>query len=138
MRKLLLALLFLPVFAAAQTNSACPGATGATPHCVIVTWQPPVTGTAPTGYNVYTGGTTAGQCAVVDAATCTKVGSVTNGILTLTQLSSVASPLAEGKTYYYVITSTNGTAESAPSTEVSATVPFLVPNPPVSPTTVAK
>ena len=138
MQKLIVFLFLSAVACLAQTNSACPGATGSTPHCVTVSWTAPTSGPTPTGYNVYTGGTSAGQCSTVSATTCTKVGSVASGVLTLTQNSSATTTLTEGKTYFYVVTSTNSTAESAPSVEVSVLIPFLVPNPPVNPTATAK
>lgn len=128
-RLILLALLACPLFAQA-TNPACPAATGPAPHCVVLTWTAPAVGT---GYNIYTGGTASGNCASVTASTCTKLGSaVSLATLTYTVNSSATLALAEGQKYYYVITTVNGSAESQPSAEVSAMIPFLVPSPPSS------
>jgi hypothetical protein len=136
--KLLLSLvLFAAAALSAQTNPACPNATGPAPHCVVINWSAPTSGTVPTGYNVYTGGTTKGQCSSVTASSCTKIGSVTASVLTFTQNSSTTTMLTEGATYYYVLTSTNGTSESVPSVEVSAVIPFLVPGSPAVPSAVA-
>lgn len=52
--------------------------------------------------------------------------------------SSPTQALIEGSTYYFVATSLNGTSESAPTPEVSAIIPFLVPNPPASITAIGK
>lgn len=127
----------LAVFAQQVTNAACPSATGTDPHCVVFTWTPATLGT---GYRIYSEGTTKGACATVTAPTCTKILDVA-GLATATATfnTSATSQLTEGATYYYVITTVNGTAESAPSAEVSANaVPFLVPNPPASPQASAK
>lgn len=115
--------------AALAQNTSCPNATGQAPHCVVLAFTPPTTGPTPTGYNFYMA-TATGQCTPVTAATCTKVTQAPAGGTTFTVNSSASLTLKEGQTYFFVATSVNGTAESGPSGEASATIPFLVPAPP--------
>lgn len=126
-------------FAQTPSNPACPGATGTLPHCVVLSWLAPTSGATPTGYNVYGGSTTAGQCATVNTATCPKVATVTTPALTVTVNSTASLQFTEGATYHFVITSINATAESTPSVEaVTNPVPFLLPGTPQAPTGTAK
>jgi hypothetical protein len=128
--KLALLAIFLALPLIGQvTNTNCPAATGIDPHCVIFNWTPAPLGT---GYNIYTGGTKAGNCNPVTATTCTKLGSVA-GLATSTftfNTTPTSFQLPDGQTFFFVITTVNGTAESVPSTEVSGTTPFLVPGTP--------
>lgn len=130
LKKVIITLFFVGMLCStlkAQSNPNCPNATGATPHCVVLVWTPPSFGT---GYNIYLGGTSAGNCSSVTASTCTKITSVPGLVTsTFTVNSSTTLTLIEGDTYYFAVTTTNGTAESTPL-EVKATpIPFLVPSP---------
>lgn len=129
----ILLLLFAGALAAlAQSNPSCPGATGATPHCIAFAWTAPTTGSTPTSYNLYTGGTVSGACSSVTATTCSKVASVAAPALAFTLNSSATLMLTEGATYYYVVTASNAAGESAPSVEVSAKIPVLLPSSPTN------
>lgn len=125
--KLLIGLLFSVLALTAQTNPACPNATGAQPHCVTMTWTAPVGGAAPTSYNIYTSGTTSGGCAVVTSGSCTKIGSVSGNppVTGFTHNTTPTFQYVEGLTYFFVVTAANSFGESGPSMEASATVPFV-------------
>lgn len=140
-----LALLCLFAFPAlAQSNPACPGATGPNPHCTTVSWTAPAGGATPTGYNVYRA-TATGVCTwqgstsgpITPPAGCAKVANSTAPTTTATDNSSPANVLAEGTTYFYVVTSANSSGESAPSVEASAKIPVLLPGVPTNPGVVA-
>ncbi|MBL0226652.1 MAG: hypothetical protein IPQ16_14090 [Geobacteraceae bacterium] len=86
---------------------------------VTLTWTEPISGTAPTAYNVYR--STSTPVALVNPTRF-------NPILPSSLLQYVDSGLVGGTTYYYVVTAladdgtgTGTLAESAPSAEVSAT-----------------
>lgn len=137
----LFVLFCLSALLALAQNPGCPGATGAIPHCVLVSWSAPTSGGTATGYNVYTGGTAAAQCATVSAPTCTKLTPTpisAAGPLSFTLNSSATVTLKEGSSYFYVVTAVNAGGESTPSAEVSALIPFLVPGPPTAPSASAK
>jgi mannan endo-1,4-beta-mannosidase len=95
---------------------------GAAPHCVVLTWTAPTTGGAPASYNAKRSTTTGGPY--------TTVGSVTAPTVTFTDLSATGNVLAEGTTYFYVVTSANTAGESAPSNETSARIPTTAPTSP--------
>lgn len=78
-------------------------------HFISLSWAAsPSTGV--TGYNIYRGTTAGGE-----SSTPLNVGGAVSGT------TFVDTTTVSGTTYYYVIKATNGSAESAPSTEVSAT-----------------
>lgn len=144
MKSLLLVVLAC-VAAMAQTNPACPLATGSPAHCVDISWSAPAQGSGgtPATYQAYRS-TAAGTCVwqpsasgpITPPAGCTKVGTVTVPTTTFTDNSSATNTLTEGTTYFYVLSSANATGESAPSTEVSAKIPLSVPGTPQTPTAV--
>ena len=88
-------------------------------HSVTLSWQPGTTGTTPTGYNV--------KRATVAGGPYTTIGSTTT-VLTFTDASTTVQ--VEGSKWFYVITATANGAESGPSNEVSAIIPFSPPSPP--------
>src|SRR5690348_1850342 len=99
---------------------------GAT-HSVVLTWTPSTT--AGVGYNIYRS-TTSGQYTSTSlTAAPTAVGcTVAAGTCTYTD----AAGLVEGTTYFYVVKAvnmTNQTIMSAPSNEVSGTIPIVIPIP---------
>lgn len=85
------------------------GALGLGCHFVYLTWTPsPSSGV--TGYNIYRGTSPSGE-----SATPLNTGGPVSGT-NFADLSAVS-----GTTYYYVIKATNGSSESGPSSEISAT-----------------
>lgn len=92
----------------------------AAPHQVILNWTPPtVTGSSPlTGFNIYRGTTMGGPY--------TRIAQVS-----ATQTSYTDNNVTSGVTYYYVVTATNSTDESANSNEAKAVIP-QAPGPPGS------
>lgn len=78
-------------------------------HFVNLSWGAS-TSTGVTGYNIYRGTTPGGE-----SSTPLNTGGPVSGTA-FTDTTAVS-----GTKYYYVIKSTNGTSESGPSTEVSAT-----------------
>lgn len=127
----------------AQTNPLCPGATGPTPHCTVLSWTAPTSGASPTSYNAYRS-TATGVCTWAASTTgpitpptgCVKVGSVNAPTLTVTDNSSPSNILTEGATYFYVVTSADALGESAPSVEASAKIPVLPTSSPTGTTAV--
>lgn len=87
-------------------------------HRVDLNWLAPVSGSAPTGYNVYRKDTGS-------AAAFALIGS--SATLTFTDNDP---NFVEGKSYDYEVTAFNTIGESVPSAAVSATIPFLVPDAP--------
>jgi outer membrane protein assembly factor BamB len=83
---------------------------------VSLAWSAPSTGTPPVTYNVYRGTAPGKEAASPIATGLTGTGYVSTG-------------LANGTTYYFEITATNGAGTSGFSTEVSAT-PVTVPGAP--------
>jgi hypothetical protein len=101
MKKLLLFLLLsLPAFGA---------------HSVTLHWTAPVTGTPPDHYKVYRSLTSGSGYVLMGEIPASATGFV-NGS------NPNGTPLTEGVTYFYVVTSVAGTAESSPSNEVPATI----------------
>lgn len=89
-------------------------------HKVTLTWQEPsaLPNTDPaTSFNI--------KRASISGGPYTTLGSVTQPTETYEDDAVTA-----GQTYYYVTTAVNPSAESAPSTEVAATVPFFAPGAP--------
>lgn len=84
-------------------------------HAVKLTWVAPANATV-TSYNV--------KRATAAAGPFTTVG--TPGTTTFTDTQN----LVEGATYFYEVTALNSAGESAPSSEVTATIPFSVPDAP--------
>jgi len=82
---------------------------------VVLTWQAPASngGSAVSSYKVYRGSTSGGEVLL------TTLGNV---------LTYTDTAVANGQTYYYQVTATNGFGESPRSNEISA-----IPNPPASP-----
>jgi len=102
-----------------QSGSTC--GTGIA-HCVILTWGPPPSGTAPATYNVKRSTASGAE---------TTIGTTTAPTATYTDTAGVG-----GTTYFYVVTAVNPQAsptESGPSNEVSATfLPLAQPGAPGS------
>lgn len=147
MRKLFLLLMLwtgYPLFSQTPPNPACPNATanaaGGAPHCVVLTWTPGVGGDPAQSFNVYTGGTTPGQCANTATpwtppSTCTLIGTVSAGPNpTFTYNSSATISIKPTQTYYFVATAVNGAGESSPSPEASVVGVFLLSVSPAKPT----
>ena len=85
-------------------------------HSVTLTWRAPVTGPPPDHYKVYRSLTSGSGYVLMGEVAATQLGFV-NGS------NPDGSPLIEGTTYFYVVTSVAGTAESPTSNEVPATIP---------------
>ena len=136
-----LALLCAPLFAQAP------------PHTVTLTWTwaqctsatPPVCEGLATGFTVYkapatTGTTCPAASALTQIATTTPV--IVAASSTYTYIDSNSSPstsiLTEGVTYCYAVTATDSLGASPFSPIASATVPFSVPESPLSVGAVAK
>jgi fibronectin type 3 domain-containing protein len=98
---------------------------------------------APTGVTATPGNTqvTIAWTAVTNAASYNIYWSTTPGVTPtnyVAEITGATTPyiqigLINGTTYYYVVTAVNGTVESLPSTQVSAT-PTVNPPPPAAPT----
>lgn len=89
-------------------------------HKVTLTWQEPsaLPGTDPaTSFNI--------KRASISGGPYTTIGSVTQPTETYED-----DAVKAGDTWFYVTTAVNPSAESAPSSEVKATVPFLAPGTP--------
>lgn len=103
-------------------------------HSVTLAWAPSVidaTHDAPTNYNIKRS-LTAGDCTALKS-TCIQVGSVSASTFTFTDTAVNA-----GQQFVYVITAQNNVGESAPTPEVSVTIPSFLPATPGKPTTVVK
>jgi fibronectin type 3 domain-containing protein len=85
-------------------------------HQVSLTWVAP-TNTTVTSYNILRG-TVKGQEVALGTSTTPSYVDTAN--------------LVEGDTYFYVVEAVNAQGVSAPSNEVSVTVPFSLPNPPTN------
>lgn len=114
LRYLLLSLTLLfamPVFAA---------------HSVTFSWTAPATGPAPDHYSVYRSTTTGTGYVLLATVPATQL-SFTNGS------NPNGTPLVEGTTYFYVVTSVVGGVQSANSNEVKGPIPVTTttPQPPV-------
>ena len=124
-RLLLLAAVFvagldLPGWLLAQ-NGPC----GSAPHCAVITWTPGTGGNPATGFNI--------KRSTVSGGPYSLVGSVVAPTVTFTDLSGTGNVLVEGTKYFWVVTATGaGGTESLASTELSGTVPFSPPPPPVA------
>ena len=81
------------------------------PGGVALTWNPPVTGGAPTSYRVDAGSTTGAS----------NIGSFAVGLVT-----SLATPAPSGL-YFVRVVATNACGVSPPSTQVSFTIPLALP-----------
>jgi fibronectin type 3 domain-containing protein len=94
-------------------------------HSVTLTWQQgPETGATVTGFNVKRSTISGGPYATIFSISGTTVSTY------------VDTNIVEGTTYYYVVTTTGlGSllGESDPSNEVSATIPYFVPQRPLMP-----
>jgi chitinase len=87
-------------------------------HSVTLSWNwAQGTGPAATGFNVYRSTTAAGPFANVGSSTSPAVMTFTD-----------ASPAVQvaGSTFFYYVTAFNATAESAPSSTVSGTIPLAL------------
>ena len=93
-------------------------------HCAQASWTANSVGGTSTGYNVYDS-TTNGGCATLTATTCTKVGSTIAPTANL-----MVSPLNKTTTYYFVITATNSTGETACSPQLSGPTGDYLPGVP--------
>jgi hypothetical protein len=97
----------------------------APPHSVTLTWTAGP-GSIPAKFTVYRGAVTGGPYA-----------SIASPIVT-----TFVDPFQfsdEGRTLFYAVSQTNGAGtESGKSGEVSATIPYTTPNPPINVTAVAK
>ena len=86
---------------------------------MTLVWMAPTTGIAPASYNIYWS----------TLANVTKTtGAATKGLSATSPLTATAT-LANGTTYYFVVTSVNANGESMESNELPAT--------PVAPTTLS-
>jgi hypothetical protein len=86
-------------------------------HSVTLHWTAPVTGTPPDHYKVYRSLTSGSGYVLMGEIPASATGFV-NGS------NPNGTPLVEGTTYYYVVTSIAGTAESGPSNEVACPIPI--------------
>ena len=122
-------------------NSAGESSASAPVSAVTAATNPvPTLPPAPTGMSA-TGGTnqvTLSWGAVNTATSYNVYYATTNGVTTAsgTKLNATTSPavltgLAEGTTYYYVVTAVNNAGEGAPSVQVAATTLSQVPTPTV-------
>ncbi len=104
----------------------CCSLTAQTPHSVTLTWAwSQGDGPIATGFNVKRGITTGGPYATVASLTGT-------AIRTYTDASGTGNILTPGTTYYYVVTTLSGAAESLPSPEAQALIPTSTPGAPSS------
>jgi hypothetical protein len=78
-------------------------------HSATLSWNPPNSGPAPTGYKVYRSATTGGP-----------YGLIAGGVASPSYTDFAVNPQ---QVWYYVVTATNGSAESGNSNEISATIP---------------
>lgn len=106
MKKILLLFFALTSFALAQ-------------HSVTLSCTPATSGGTATGFNF--------KRATVSGGPYTTVGSPP----TCAFVDSSITVQTEGAHFFYVVTAFNPTSESLPSAEVSATIPFSKPLPPV-------
>lgn len=130
-------------------NGSGEGAASAQISATTTTSQPvPVVPAAPTGV-IATGGTnqvTLVWSAVSNASSYTVYYATSSGVTKANGIkipdavsSSVFGALTAGTTYYYIVTATNSTGESAASVQAAATTASDVPTPtaPVAPTSVS-
>ena len=93
-----------------QNVAAVPG-TGS----ITVSWTAPTNGPVPiTGYNVY--------CSTTPNSQGSKVNSIVISASPYSDTTCTGSPLANGTTYYFEVTTVNAGGESNPSTQTSATL----------------
>ena len=140
---LLLALAFL---AAPLLSAQAPA------HTVTLTWQwaqcttatPPVCNGLATGFTVFKATATGTTCPAVTTFTqlATTTPTITAALATYTYVDSNTSPstsiLTEGVTYCYAVTATDAAGASPDSPIAQATVPFSVPDAPLSSAASAK
>jgi hypothetical protein len=134
-RVLLFALLWLPSAVLAQDG---------TTHSTFVCWNPVTTGSDGSavvviGYNVYRSQLQAGPFAQINPVVVASLLTVdANGnIIPLPDDKGVPLPvcyedgnIAQGSTYFYVVTAINEGGESQPSSPLAVSVPMINPNPP--------
>lgn len=87
-------------------------------HSVTLNWTwAQGSGPAATGFNIYRSTTATGTFANVGSSTSPTITTFTD-----------ASPAVQvsGSTFFYYVTAFNATAESAPSSTVSGTIPFAL------------
>jgi hypothetical protein len=91
-------------------------------HSVALTWKAPTTGPAPDHYKVYRSITKGTGYVLLSTVPATSLA-FTNGS------NPDGTPLPEGSTFFYVVTSVVGTQESGNSNEVNATIPVTTTTP---------
>lgn len=86
-------------------------------HSVTLHWKAPVTGTPPDHYKVYR--------SLISGSGYQLMGEIPSSATGFVNGSNLdGTPLVEGTTYFYVVTSVAGTAESGPSNEIACPIPI--------------
>lgn len=85
-------------------------------HLATLAWLAPISGDAPTSYKAYRATSAGGPFALLGSSGST--------------LSFIDSTVVAGNTYFWQVTAVNSAGESGPSNQVTASIPFSVPNAP--------